>query len=241
MAERTLRLVSWNIHGGVGRDGRRDLERIGRILNGFGADCLALQEVENLRIGAIGQTELSLLAEMAGLSSVAGPTLLRPDGDYGNAVLTRWPVQRVVRHDISVAGREPRGVLQLQLAIDGQPLEILATHLGLDRRERHWQLAKLRSLSEGGGDALALLGDLNVWQPGNRALRDLRSVFLPLASLATFPSGWPVLALDRILLKGVKQPRLRTLRDAEVRHASDHLPLIAEFQLPSKSSPRDLQ
>lgn len=234
MTERRMRVVTWNIHMGVGRDGRRDLGRVTGEINRFEADILALQEVENLRLGPDGgSSELEQLSRATGLPAYAGPTLLRPDGDYGNAVLTSWPVRRIQRHDISVTGCEPRGVLELELELDGARLRVLATHLGLRRHERRRQLAQLAGLIDPADTRpLVLLGDLNLWNRYSLTLRPLQESFLATPRPPTFPSRWPCLPLDRILLRGVAKPRVWTFNDRTARAASDHLPLAAEFLLP---------
>jgi len=233
MIDRPLRIVTWNVHMGVGRDGRRDLQRIARKINRFDADILALQEVENLAVDHPEGNELEVLARATGLRAEAGPTMLRPDGEYGNAVLTRWPVRRVRRHDISVAGREPRGVLELEVEIAGSLLRVLATHLGLRRRERQHQLQQLCGLVDADANLpLALLGDLNIWNRFSSVLRPLQQRFPSAPLPRTFPSGWPLFPLDRIFLRGVDAPRVWTFDDRLIRAASDHLPLAAEVHLP---------
>ena len=104
-----MRLVvaTYNVHRCVGRDGRFDPERTLAVLRELDADAIALQELQWQPAGA-----LHLLEELAlklGYVALAGPTLLRGDGHYGNAVLTRLAVHEADSVDLSVRGREPRG------------------------------------------------------------------------------------------------------------------------------------
>lgn len=225
-----LRLATWNIHRAVGRDGRRDLARTAQVIGELASDILGLQEVDN-RIHRRGN-DLERLQDLTGMAIVAGPTLQRPEGDYGNALLTRLPVLAVERHDISVRQREPRGILIVDLNWQGEIIRVAVTHLGLGSGERRIQIRRLiECLSQGGKRALILMGDFNEWLFWGRPMRWLHRRFGPSISPATFPSRWPFLRLDHIL----SDPPERLT--AKISHksplaviASDHLPLTAGYR-----------
>ncbi len=231
-----IRLATYNIHAGIGRDGRFDFERIASVINELQADVVALHEVES-QPGDLGM--LGLLAGQTGLRAVAGPTLIRASGHYGNALLTRCRFLDVVRLDLSVPAREPRGALDVQLECRGLALRVLATHLGLRPAERRQQVRMLlRHLDPAptGSTVLTgptvLMGDLNEWFLWGWPLRRLHRFFEESPAPATFPSRFPLFALDRFWLT----PRhgLCTVfahRSALARIASDHLPLVAEIDL----------
>jgi endonuclease/exonuclease/phosphatase family metal-dependent hydrolase len=165
--------------------------------------------------------------------AIEGITLLDERGHYGNAVLTRLPVQSLRRHDISLAGREPRGAIDLCLSCSSREFRLVATHLGLrpgERRQQVLQLNRLFSSRSSGVDVI--LGDLNEWLPGSRALQALRRVFRPAPAPATFPARRPIVALDRILVRpALALGMLRVHRSPLARMASDHLPLVAEISV----------
>ena len=85
--------------------------------------------------------QMQYLAATLGHHAVAGPTLLRPDGHYGNALLTRRPVLDVRHVDLTVYRREPRAALDVDLDIDGVAVRVIVTHLGLLPGERRTQVA----------------------------------------------------------------------------------------------------
>jgi len=208
--------ASWNVHAWVGRDGLRDPQRCLDVVARLGADVVGLQEVEG--------HDWEERAQDLGYEVVWGPTI---GADYGNAILSRAPVARVERLDLSVALREPRAALDVSLALRGRH-RVVCCHLGLRAAERRRQVAHLRAALARGPepDGLVLLGDFNDWTPGARQLAPLRDRVGPFSRLRTFPSGRPALALDRMAWR--PRPagaRLDVLRGPEARAASDHLPL----------------
>jgi endonuclease/exonuclease/phosphatase family metal-dependent hydrolase len=224
-----LVLATYNIHGAVGGDGRYDLARVAGVIGEMGSDVVALQEVDSRRLGRGPGAQLADLAAATGLEPIAGPTLAEDSGDYGNALLTALPVERVDRFDLSVSGREPRGGIDAELAWCGELLRVVAVHLGLDRRERRLQARRLAERLDRGPDGpLALLGDFNAWSLGATALRRISRRLGPAPARRTFPARWPLLPLDRIWFR----PR-RAVAGVEAhltaasRLASDHLPLMA--------------
>jgi endonuclease/exonuclease/phosphatase family metal-dependent hydrolase len=229
----TLRLASYNIHIGVGRDGRFHPERLTAVVRELDADVIALQEVQ---LGAGTYDMLTHLERATGYARLAGPTLRHPThGHFGNAVLSRLPIVAHRCLDLSVAGREPRGALDATIDCgDGVGLRVLATHLGLLPTERRDQVRRL--LREVNADThrgpTALLGDLNEWFLWGRPLRWLHAHFGRPPALPTFPSGCPVAALDRIWVKPRQCLRgLAVHRSPLARLASDHLPVVATLDV----------
>ncbi len=112
---RTVVVCSWNVHECVGRDGQRDPGRVATVMRGIDADVFALQEVHSDQRAGGPLDQARFLADALGLDAVPGPTLDRRGGRYGNLLLTRLPLGTVRRHDLSVAGREARGALEVVL------------------------------------------------------------------------------------------------------------------------------
>lgn len=221
-----LRIVSYNVHRAIGRDRRCQPQRILEVLREIDGDIVALQEVEALDGGA---DMLGWLAAEMGFSAVAGTTLVRHDGHYGNGLLTRLPIQHTTLCDLSWRGREPRGAIAADVRVSGAVLRVVATHLGLRPAERRDQVTRLIKLfTDVPRERAVLLGDLNEWFLWGRPLRRLHRYFKATPHVATFPSHFPVFALDRVwthprsLLR-----RLAVHRTPLARVASDHLPLVA--------------
>jgi endonuclease/exonuclease/phosphatase family metal-dependent hydrolase len=225
-----LTVATYNVHGCVGRDARFAPERILAVLRELDADVIALQE-----LSWNPNEALHLLSELGkGLAyeALAGPTLTRADGHYGNAVLTRLKVRGLARVDLSVPGREPRGALDVHTEAGGTRLRVVATHLGLHPRERRLQMRRLLNLlEERDGEVQALTGDLNEWFLWGRPLRWLRRHFGRSPAPASFPARWPLFALDRVWVEPRSVLHALTVHSSALaRIASDHRPVRAELR-----------
>jgi endonuclease/exonuclease/phosphatase family metal-dependent hydrolase len=227
-----LRVATWNIHSGIGRDGRYDPCRIIAVLHELKADVIALQEVASL--ADHGEFLPQLRAEL-GFEIVTGPTRVRAGDDYGNALLSRYPIAGMSRLDLSVHVHEPRGAIDTTLVVGGRKVRVLSTHLGLRPYERRQQVRRVLATIDPGDPApVVLMGDLNEWFLWGRSLRWLHADFHPRPAPATFPACWPVFALDRIWIRPAQHLRSIAAHVSAVsRVASDHLPLVADIELPS--------
>lgn len=221
-----LTVATYNIHRCVGRDGRFNPNRILTVLRELDADVIALQELL-----WDPQDALHLLDHFAAelkYCAIAGPTLLRHEGHYGNAVLTRLPVQSVNHIDISVPRREKRGAIDLVLGTIDEPIRVIATHLGLWPSERRKQMRRLLALLAGGTvNPTVLTGDLNEWFLWGRPLRWLHAYFGYTRAPATYPTFLPMFALDRIWVKPALTSTPVAIVTPLTRAASDHFPLLA--------------
>ncbi|MEO7431136.1 MAG: endonuclease/exonuclease/phosphatase family protein [Dokdonella sp.] len=219
-----MRIATWNMHAGVGLDRRFDPDRIARVINELDADVVALQE-----FGSRGAFDMCAHLQAAcAMHMIVAPTFLKRGSDFGNALLTRSPPRDVVVHALGVDTREPRNAIDLRVDLDGGDWRLVATHLGLRTSERRIQVGKLVSLL---GDVreqpTVLLGDFNEWS-ARGALATIDQRFGMTASPKTFPSLFPLSALDRIWIAPATACAERSVhRSRLARLASDHLPLVA--------------
>lgn len=222
-------VTSYNIHRCVGRDGLQDPERIASVIRETAPSVVGLQEVDSYFSKPARRHQLEYIARATGLQGVAGPVTLHRDGYYGNALLTDAPILEVRRHDVTVPGREPRGVLEVDVRLGGREIRLIVAHLGLRPAERRIQVARLLGILDGRATApTVLMGDFNEWLWWGRPLRWLGRRMGPPYRLRTFPSGLPVFALDKIWASSSGMlTAIRVHNSRLARIASDHLPIRA--------------
>ncbi len=227
----SLRAATYNIHSSVGTDGRRDPDRIARVIRSIDPDLIGLQEVDFGYWRRCGREELERLESATGLRLILGPTLARKETHYGNGLLTRLPVLSSCRHDLSVPGFEPRGALEVRLKSGALRLRAVVTHFGLKKAERARQIAGLlRLLKDDSADPTLLFGDFNEWSVFGPTCRRLNRAMGRAVSRATFPSRFPFFRLDRIWCRPSSAlGKVWAVRTGLSRKASDHLPLAAEL------------
>lgn len=227
--------LSYNIHECVGCDGRRDPARIAEVIKQSGAQIVGLQEVHSDASGEEQLHQMNYLASCTGLQAVAGSSIERRNGHYGNILLTGCKILALHKLDLSYPHREPRGAIDADLEIDGEVVRVIVTHLGLLPAERRFQVRKLLSaLSEHRTRIVLLLSDFNEWLPVGRSLRWIHTQLGKTALVRTFPSRFPVFALDRIWVSpAAALVELCCIRTPLARVASDHLPLKATIRTDS--------
>jgi endonuclease/exonuclease/phosphatase family metal-dependent hydrolase len=229
-------VATYNVHRCIGRDGRQDPVRVAGVIRELDSAFIGLQEVESLVQGDPREQQLLDIMLTTGLRAIPGPTLVRTDATFGNALLTRDQPLAIRRHDLTVLGREPRGAVDVDLVIGSQTVRVLVAHLGLRASERRWQVQRLLDLLSSGPPApTVLLADLNEWFAWGRPLRWLDRRLGRTPARGTFPARFPVFALDRIWVSPPAHlVTVRTHRTPAALIASDHLPLAAVVALPSR-------
>lgn len=242
-----VNVLVYNIHAGKDAKGVGNLSRVGELVQATGADVALLQEVDvdTRRSGKVDQP--AELAELTDLRAVFGKTLDYDGGQYGIAVLTRWPVTHDTLFPLRVTPRqrraggsyEPRGVLHALIATPHGPLHILNTHLdpaASDRVRMQEAAAVLRLADQlrSSGELVFIGGDLNA-EPDSRVLALFRDAGWTDAWEGcgegdgnTFPFERPVKRIDYLLLgPGATCERAEVL----ATDASDHRPLLVRVRM----------
>lgn len=222
-----VRLASYNIRKARGLDQRRDPGRTLDVINRLDADIVVLQEADK-RLGPRhpalphamieGDTDFHLVE-----AATNGISL----GAHGNAVLVRDLSWVKAVEVLDLPGLEPRGAVTVDLDI-GPGLRIVATHLGLRRRDRHKQMGVLRAHCAGHA-ATVMAGDFNEWSRGHgfEALEDAYEILAP---GRTFHARRPIAALDRFVVgQGVTYRDAGVTQEGAAKVASDHLPIWVDI------------
>jgi endonuclease/exonuclease/phosphatase family metal-dependent hydrolase len=207
---RPVRFMSWNIHGGVGCDGVHDLDRIFELVRSHDPDIVSLQEVDSRGLPE-GRRPLQLIAAVLGGSVAEASTYRSPDGDYGNVLVSRWPLHHSRMHDISIDGREPRAAIETTVLTPWGDMHVISVHFGLNIRERRRQAEKLLAIAEEAEAPVGVtLGDFNDWAWPGPVQTTLSRHF---DRLYARPSGTLV----------------RSWVDRSASLFSDHLPLLVDI------------
>lgn len=239
----SLRVATYNIHKCRGFDRRTMPARIISVLLELNADVMCLQEVVNAPDFAARFDQVGEIARaFPDHTACFGVNRALRGGTYGNLTLSRLPVLAWTNIDITQK-REPRGVLRTDLSVrDGRVLHTFNVHLGTGYMERRYQARRLMSQDVLGDPQMQeprlVLGDFNEWTSGltTRLLRESFSTFQPRHALRfpnTFPGMLPFTTLDHCYYEPpLKLLTTRLWRSKTALVASDHLPLLADFQLP---------
>jgi endonuclease/exonuclease/phosphatase family metal-dependent hydrolase len=237
-----MRVLSYNIHKGIGgRDRRYSLDRIIGAIEEENPDLICLQEVDQRCKRSAHDDQPKVLADRVCAAAHLYQLNVHASsgGGYGNLVLSRWPLAGHHHISLRLKKRKPRGA---QVALVDTPegiLRLANMHLGLQERERHWQIEHLlgHHLFDHATEAPTLLiGDMNDWRNtlGNAALKrqGFRHVTSPPSKFRSFPAWLPVGSLDKAYTRGpIEVVMARVAKNRHTRDASDHLPLVIDFHL----------
>jgi endonuclease/exonuclease/phosphatase family metal-dependent hydrolase len=230
--------VTYNVHRCRGLDRRTRPERIVEVLASLQPDIVALQEVIGPGPTTMGHVEL--IGAGLGMGWVMAAAREFRHHQFGNVVLSRFPIREHSQHDLSWKTCEPRCSQRVGIELGGHDLlQVFNVHLGTAWLERRYQASRLAGwVHDRRVPAPKLvLGDFNEWSRGiaeDILAHRLQSIDLypHLKRRRTYPGIFPVLHLDHIYYEG----------DIEVRHielprtrlalvASDHLPLVADIRV----------
>jgi endonuclease/exonuclease/phosphatase family metal-dependent hydrolase len=238
-----IRVATYNIHKCRGLDRRTDPERIANIIAELDADVVALQEILDVQDGrAEFDQARRITAELSAYRHCFGENRALYGGRYGNMTLSRFPIRVCRNYDLSWRHRERRGCLRTDLLLAGNTLlHLFNVHLGTSFVERRHQARMLMSdemlsKKQWAGPRI-VVGDFNEWTRGlaSRLMGEVFEAAKPKTFLRhgrTYPGVFPVVHLDHFYYE--KHLLLRNFRVHRTRRAlaaSDHLPLVAEFEL----------
>ena len=241
-----LRLVTWNVHKCVGGlDRRYDAARTSAVLEAQSPDVVLLQEVSQGGHWYRHERQVDVLGDALGMSHRSyfvnvkfGPKR----GEYGNAILSRFPITSTDNIDLTIAGKKARSALHAELRVPlpgggARTLHAFNLHLGLGERERREQLRLLlaspRMTHIHRSTPIVVAGDFNdvLGSLGKRLLVPV-GFRGPRRAPRTFPAWAPIRALDSLFVRGeCELQSLTSARSKRSRTASDHVLLNADIQV----------
>lgn len=240
------RLITYNVHRCVGMDRRLDLDRVAGVIAEFEPDIVCLQELDVGRARTGGVDQAAEIASKLAMSVHFHPAMRVEAELYGDAILTHLPEQLVKTDALptvaGIPGLEPRGALWTRIGVSGQWINVLNTHLGLVPREQRRQATALVGRDWLGrrdctGPTI-LTGDFNatsITRPYRilaGRLDDAQRRLGLKPSVKTFPSSFPAIRIDHAFVSPeIRVTNVRSSFSPLARMASDHLPLILDFEV----------
>jgi endonuclease/exonuclease/phosphatase family metal-dependent hydrolase len=225
-----MRIASYNIRKAVGLDWRRDPHRIVDVIGEIDADIVVLQEADKRLGERPGVLPLDRLAQDHDYVLADLGTAGRSHGWHGNAILYR--VDRMsapATRRIPLPAFEPRGAIAARFGREG--LAVIGAHLALIPGIRLRQVRTLCAQAQGFDMPTIIGGDFNHWARTLPAGQ--HRVITPGPS---FHASRELAALDRfILVGGVEATDFFVHRSMAARQASDHLPVVLDFELSQRT------
>ena len=230
----SLRILAYNIRHGRGMDDSVDLERSARLIRSLQPDIVTLQEIDNgtERTGHVDQA--AVLAQLTGMHGVFGAFMDYQGGQYGMALLSRFPVLEYHNH-VLPEGREPRSALaaRIQIPPTDQEIIVVGIHLYATEQDRLAQAQTIIELFETESTPVILAGDFNS-QPESEVMRLLGTIWEIPAKAEdhlTFPSDNPDREIDFILFRPDSMFQVTESRVIHQPLVSDHRPVVLTLEI----------
>jgi len=229
-------VMTYNIRHGVGMDRVLDLQRVAKVVDAAKPDILILNEVDHGTVRAFGILQADSLGKLLEMDATFGRSIDFDSGQYGNALLSKFPVLSFQIFDLSTDSLlEGRSVFLASILLEHDTLFVMGTHLGLKPDEREEQVKRIIQLLPPSAD-LILTGDFN-FEPNSDThqmiTKSLSDGILQINRQAenTFPADQPVRRIDYIFIGSNIRPRgIPALTLNEITTASDHRPQMLRFQ-----------
>ncbi len=237
----SLRIMTYNVHGCMGRDGKISPSRIAGIIARHRPDLIALQELKSNE--QVYQAQL--IAQKLSMAFHFHPAISTEKGKHGNAFFSKFPMKLIKNGNLPKLSQrsflEPRGALWIELEWHGLKVQIFNTHLSLSPTEGLLQVKALCGPEWMGAAAglgpILFCGDLNalphskICKELEKMLKNTHSEFKDNRPLKTLPSFYPLGLVDHIFMgPGFRATHIQAPRTELEKIASDHLPLIADLQ-----------
>jgi len=241
-SSQTLRVMTYNIHVGVGMDKKLDLPRVASVINAQHPDLVGLQEVDRGVTRTQRIDEIAELAKLTRMDYAFAFNLRYQGGQYGVAILSRLPIM-ATDHRLYQNTREAerRGFIRAEVIVNGHVLNFVTTHLDYQYDEgRLFEAQQLLSALKDVKGPLIVVGDFNDI-PAGHAYQLMRYQFGDawIESRSTdegfsYPTDKPAKRIDYIFFRSTD--RVRAKRAWIVKtEASDHIPVVADLEIGSRN------
>ena len=234
----TLRVMTYNIHVGVGMDKKLDLARVAGVINAQHPDLVGLQEVDRGVTRTQRIDEIAELARLTRMDYALAFNLHYQGGQYGVAILSRFPIL-ATDHRLYQNTREAerRGFIRAEVFVGGRVLNFVTTHLDYQYDDgRLFESQQLLNALKEVKGPMIVVGDFND-TPAGRAYQLMRYQFGDawIESRSTddgfsYPADKPSKRIDYIFFRSTDRVRTKHAWIVETQ-ASDHVPVVADLEI----------
>ena len=235
---KTIRVMTYNIHVGIGMDKKLDLKRIADVINKEKPDLVGLQEVDRGVQRTQRIDEIVELSKLTRMDYAFAFNLPYQGGQYGVAILSRFPI-RATEHRLykNLREAERRGFIRAEVRIDGRVVHFLTTHLDYQHDDgRLFEAQQLLAFLSDVKGPLIVVGDFNDIPAGDTS-KLMRSLFddawagvRPGDDGFTYPADKPSKRIDYIFTRKADGIGTKSAWIVDTL-ASDHLPVVAELEI----------
>ena len=237
-AKKTLRVMTYNIHVGVGMDKKLDLQRIANVINSEHPDLVGLQEVDRVVKRTEGKDEIAELAKLTAMNYAFAHNLDYQGGQYGVAILSRFPIQATDHRKYeNLREAERRGMIRVEIEFAGRVINFVTTHLDYQFADgRVFETEQLLRFLESVKGPLIVAGDFND-EPVGDAYKLMLTRFQDAWTGAkakeaglSYPADKPAKRIDYVFTR--QSDRIRAKQAWLVSTlASDHLPVVTDLEI----------
>ncbi|HEX7173797.1 MAG TPA: endonuclease/exonuclease/phosphatase family protein [Pyrinomonadaceae bacterium] len=232
-----LRVMSYNVHVGIGADKRNDLARIAEVIRRERPHLVGLQEIDRGVERTKRVDQMVELARLTGMEYAFAHNLDYQGGQYGVAVLSRLPIlavdHRRLRH---MREAERRGLLRVEVSVAGKTVNFVTTHLDYQNHDnRLFETRQLTDALKGINTPLIVVGDFNDEPSGDSykfMLEQFADAWVSASAPGdglTYPADKPAKRIDYVFYRsGPLRARRAWIPQTQ---ASDHLPLVVDLEL----------
>ena len=238
LTKKSLRVMTYNIHVGVGMDKKLDLQRIADVINAERPDLVGLQEVDRGVKRTEGKDEIAELSKLTSMHYAFAHNLDYQGGQYGVAILSRFPIRQVDHRKYENRREaERRGMIRAEIQIAGRTINFVTSHLDYQHADgRLFETEQMLKFLEDVKGPLIVVGDFND-EPAGEAYKLILASFHDSWMMAnakgaglSYPADQPSKRIDYVFTR--RSDRIRAKKAWIVNTlASDHLPVVADLEL----------
>ena len=219
-----IKVMTWNIHNGVGIDDQYDIDRISSVIKTQNPDIIGLQEVEEDMVVNI--------ADKLDMEYFFGADFV---DDEGNAILSKYPIEDV--QNLYLSPDNERSLIRAEIIIDSEKWYIFIIHLSLRPTEYNLMQTEqiLSKVLKGYSKRVILIGDFNFGPDSEQYEKIVNHETIRLIdtyrhlnedSGLTFRTNYLFKRIDYIFCSSDLKP---TISEVEHSFASDHCALLTTF------------